>query len=53
MKKTKKLVLNKERLRTLMDSSLERAQGGAMYNTGSDRCSSQTYAKCPPTGNNF
>jgi hypothetical protein len=46
LKTTKKLTLNKEKLRVLTDTSLERVAGGWINTTGSEWCSSSQYAKC-------
>jgi hypothetical protein len=46
LKTTKKLTLNKEKLRVLTDTNLERVGGGWINTTGSDWCSSSAYAKC-------
>ena len=46
MKKTKKLVLNVEKLRELVDTNLERVQGGYFHAAGSDWCSSAGARKC-------
>jgi len=45
MLKTKKLTLNKERLRILTGGDLERAAGGAIGSAGSSWCSSDN-GKC-------
>lgn len=50
LKTTKKLVLNKEKLRVLTDTSLERVAGGWINTTGSAWCSSSAYAKCGGSG---
>jgi natural product precursor len=46
MKKTKKLVLNVEKVRELVDSNLERVQGGYFQASGSQWCSSAGARKC-------
>jgi hypothetical protein len=46
LKTTKKLTLNKEKLRVLTDATLERVAGGWINTTGSGWCSSSAYAKC-------
>jgi len=46
LKTTKKLTLNKEKLRVLTDTSLDRVAGGWINTTGSDWCSSSAYLKC-------
>ena len=46
MKKTKKLVLNVEKVRELVDTNLERVQGGYFQSGGSGWCSSAGARKC-------
>lgn len=46
LKTTKKLALNREKLRVLAAANLERVAGGYMATTGSAWCSSTAYAKC-------
>jgi natural product precursor len=46
MKKTKKLVLNVEKVRELVDSNLDRVQGGYRNSSGSQWCSSAGARKC-------
>jgi len=46
LKTTKKLTLNKEKLRVLTDTNLERVAGGWINTTGSEWCSSSQYHKC-------
>ena len=46
MKKTKKLVLNVEKVRELVDANLERVQGGYFRANGTDWCSSAGARKC-------
>ena len=46
MKNTKKLVLNIEKVRELVETSLERVNGGYFQSAGSDWCSSQGARKC-------
>lgn len=46
IKTAKKLTLNKEKLRVLTDTNLERVAGGYINSTGSDWCSSSAYLKC-------
>ena len=48
LKTTKKLRLNKEQLRVLTDTDLERARGGFVKTAGSNWCSSDTL-KCTYT----
>jgi hypothetical protein len=45
-KTTKKLVINREKLRELVDTNLDRVNGGWINSTGSDWCSSSAYRKC-------
>jgi len=49
LKTTKKLSLDKEHLRVLTDTSLERVAGGYINTTGTQWCSSTMYAKCGGT----
>jgi hypothetical protein len=46
LKTTKRLTLNKEKVRVLADASLERVGGAWLNTTGSAWCSSTQYAKC-------
>jgi len=46
LKATRKLTLNKEKLRVLTYTSLERVAGGWINTSGSNWCSSSAYAKC-------
>ena len=47
MKKTsKKLVINREKLRELVDTNLERVEGAAFATSGSKWCSSTMAQKC-------
>jgi hypothetical protein len=46
LKTTKKLALDKEKLRVLTDTNLERVGGGWVNTTASQWCSSSQYAKC-------
>ena len=46
LKTTKKLTLNKEKLRVLTDANLERVGGGWINTSGSAWCSSSQYVKC-------
>jgi len=46
LKTTKKLTLNKEQLRVLTDSNLERVAGGYINTTGTAWCSSSMEVKC-------
>jgi hypothetical protein len=46
MKKTKKLVLNVAKVRELVDTNLERVQGGYFNSAGSGWCSSAGARKC-------
>jgi len=45
-KTTKKLVINREKLRELVDTNLERVNGGWINSNGSDWCSSSAARKC-------
>ena len=45
-KTTKKLVINREKLRELVDTNLERVAGGYINTTGSGWCSSTVARKC-------
>ena len=45
-KTTKKLVINREKLRELVDTNLERVNGGWINTAGSDWCSSSAARKC-------
>jgi len=45
LKTTKKLVLNRERVRTLLDKNLERVRGGVLLADDSSHCSTDAQ-KC-------